>query len=159
MNYYRVLGIDASATADEIKSAYRRKARETHPDANRDARSAAFKDVSEAYEVLSSPERREAWEQSYREAAQALGLHVCKRCFSKVRVRPFSSSEIPKCGDCRQVLDIDPEESRSQVREAMARQLGDLIETVGAETASFAKDAIKTGAAALRRKLGIARTR
>lgn len=159
MNYYRVLGIDASATPDEIKSAYRQKARETHPDTNGGKKAAAFKDVSEAYQVLSDAQNRQIWEESYREAAQALGLHVCSHCFAKVRVRPFTAGEIPKCGDCRQALNIDPDESQSQVRQAVARQLGDLIETVGAETASFAKDAIKTGASALRRKLGIARTK
>lgn len=59
-NYYEVLGVDRSASAEEIKKAFRRVARETHPDANPDdpEAEARFKQAAEAYEVLSDPERR-----------------------------------------------------------------------------------------------------
>lgn len=57
---YALLGVPHTATDDEIKSAYRRRARELHPDANGgDPESEArFKEVSLAYEVLSDPDRR-----------------------------------------------------------------------------------------------------
>ena len=59
-NYYDVLGVSKNATQDEIKKAYRRMARQYHPDVNKDdpQAEAKFKAVNEANEVLSDPEKR-----------------------------------------------------------------------------------------------------
>ena len=57
---YDVLGVDQDASAEEIKRAYRRKARELHPDAGGDED--AFKEATRAYEVLSDPERRRRYD-------------------------------------------------------------------------------------------------
>lgn len=58
-NYYDVLGVSPEATQDQIKKAYRRLARELHPDvASGPEAEERFKDVSRAYEVLSNPEKR-----------------------------------------------------------------------------------------------------
>ena len=64
-DYYEVLGVSKSATADEIKKAYRRLAMKHHPDRNKDDESAAarFKEAKEAYEVLSNAEKRAAYDQ------------------------------------------------------------------------------------------------
>lgn len=63
-NYYEILGVDRSASTEEIKKAFRRLARETHPDANPDdpEAEARFKLAAEAYEVLSSPDRRRRYD-------------------------------------------------------------------------------------------------
>lgn len=65
-DYYEVLGVARTATTDEVKSAYRRLARQHHPDVNRTDTKAAeekFKDLSEAYEVLVDPEKRRRYDQ------------------------------------------------------------------------------------------------
>jgi molecular chaperone DnaJ len=62
-DYYKTLGVDRKAPADEIKRAYRKLARQYHPDTNNDAGAEErFKEVSEAYDVLSDPEKRKKYD-------------------------------------------------------------------------------------------------
>ena len=64
-DFYKVLGVDKSVTAADLKKAYRRLARQFHPDSNPgDAKAEArFKEISEAYSVLSDEEQRREYDQ------------------------------------------------------------------------------------------------
>ena len=59
-DYYALLGVSRQATDEQIRSAYRKLARQYHPDVNSAADAAErFKAVTEAYEVLTDPQRRQ----------------------------------------------------------------------------------------------------
>src|SRR4051794_4361919 len=74
-DYYALLGGSRAATPDELKEAYRRLARELHPDAHPDDADAeaGFKDVAVAYEPLIDPNRRRRYDQFGREGASSAG--------------------------------------------------------------------------------------
>jgi curved DNA-binding protein len=63
-DYYRVMGVDRKASADEIKSVYRKLARKYHPDVSKEpGAEEKFKELGEAYETLKDPEKRAAYDQ------------------------------------------------------------------------------------------------
>ena len=74
-DYFKVLGVDRSADADAIKRAFRKLARQYHPDVNpgNQEAEAKFKEISEAYEVLSDPDKRRRYEQFGQYWSQAGG--------------------------------------------------------------------------------------
>ncbi|MHC4985807.1 MAG: molecular chaperone DnaJ, partial [Planctomycetota bacterium] len=77
-DYYEVLGVDRSIGGDEVKRAYRKLALKYHPDnymGDKAEGEALFKEVSEAYEVLSDPAKRQRYDQFGHEGLRGAGLH------------------------------------------------------------------------------------
>ncbi|MFN2191120.1 MAG: DnaJ domain-containing protein [Candidatus Promineifilaceae bacterium] len=85
-NYYLILGVDSDATQDEIQRAFRRLAKDLHPDYyGQDSR--PFLDLQEAYAVLGNPERRSAYDRGHRPIRPRSGS-------AKVSAEPFSPGGI-----------------------------------------------------------------
>ena len=61
-NYYEILGLDKTATPEEIKKAFRKSAMVHHPDRKETGNEAKFKEIKEAYETLSDPQKRTAYD-------------------------------------------------------------------------------------------------
>lgn len=73
-DYYEVLGVPRNASAEDLKSAFRRLARQYHPDVNKDADAEEkFKEINEAYAVLSDPERRATYDRYGYEGLKGMG--------------------------------------------------------------------------------------
>lgn len=88
-DYYEVLGVNKSASADEIKRAYRRMAIKFHPDKNPGDKEAEtkFKECAEAYEVLSDGEKRKQYDQFGHEGLRGASMHD----FSRMNVEDIFS--------------------------------------------------------------------
>jgi len=88
-DYYQVLGVEKSASPEEIKRAYRRMAIKYHPDKNPGNKEAEakFKECAEAYEVLSDPEKRKQYDEYGHEGLRGTGMHD----FSRMNVEDIFS--------------------------------------------------------------------
>lgn len=86
-DYYCILGIEKGASDEDIKKAYRKQALKFHPDKNKSPQAEEkFKEVAEAYEVLSDPKKREIYDQFGEEGKNSvyifLSLQLCVSLFS-----------------------------------------------------------------------------
>lgn len=72
-DYYKILGVSEKATAKEVTRAYRKLARETHPDAN-PGKEDRFKEISTAYDVIGDPDKRKEYDEARRLGPSAAGF-------------------------------------------------------------------------------------
>lgn len=152
-NHFRVLGIPPTASAAEVKAAYRTKARELHPDAGGAA--SAFVELQAAYDVLSDAETRAAWQAEYTAWAAGLGALVCPTCFTAQRTRAGVKN---RCAVCRQDLGSEPPPSRlSALRDDLVDRAGDFLLDIGArlgdEIAEATITAVDRGLSTLERRI------
>lgn len=98
---YRALGVQPSATAEQIRAAYRKLAKETHPDTSGNSSAERFHRVSAAYEILSDPIRRARYDGSAREAPK----HEAPKQEAKARKQHTRAPTIEPicCSRCGQV--------------------------------------------------------
>ena len=97
-DYYEVLGVEKSASADEIKKAYRKKAIQYHPDRNPGDKEAEgkFKEAAEAYEVLSNPDKR-VWTISSRCSETSSEDEEALEDLAEEASHASAGTEVPTC--------------------------------------------------------------
>ena len=137
INHLDVLGLSRlPSSAEELQSAYRSKARSTHPDNG--GSSEKFVAVRAAYDTLRDPVKLQSWAAEYRAHCQRQGLTVCSKCLTASR------SQARNCG-C-----APSERTRAdQVRDALADELTDFVvrvsSRVGDRVADLAVDLVDQG--------------
>lgn len=90
-DYYAALGIASDAAADAIRAAYRRKAAQYHPDRNTSLEApAVFREVQEAYDLLSDPEQRRLYDENRQRSLLDNPLATAEQIWTNFmqRVRP-----------------------------------------------------------------------
>ena len=96
-DYYEVLGVDRSATEEQIKKAYRQKAIQYHPDKNPGDKDAEekFKEAAEAYDVLSNPDKRARYDRFATPPLRYLYLLAWQK--AREKAAPGRASDTPVC--------------------------------------------------------------
>ena len=155
-NLYCILGVRPQASAEELKSAYRRCAREAHPD--RSGNAETFHEVQAAYALLSDPDQRARYDAERRAWMAKVGALECQVCghASRLLSRP-QAGLLARCWHCKTPLVLREEQLRDAERQAFAREVARLIDTVGADLADLAVDGVRLGLGRLRRMLGLSR--
>lgn len=155
-NLYFILGVCPQASADEIKSAYRRCAREAHPD--RCGNAETFHEVQAAYTLLADPNQRARYDAERRVWMAQIGALECRACGHANRLlRRPEAGLVARCSHCKTTLAVPEDQLRHVERQAFAREVARFIDTVGVELADLAVDGVRLGLGRLRQLLGLGR--
>lgn len=150
-NYYEVIGVNPSATPEEIRKEYRRKARNSHPDRGGDK--AVFQELTEAYEVLSDEVRRLKYDRLRQKQAEQEGCVLCRGCGTPnfIRRRPKRDEQL-LCAHCNMVLPVDFSSALNMQRQRLVTEAARVMDDVGVELAETVIDVAKSGLARLRKR-------
>lgn len=161
---YAVLGVGLRATTEEIKIAYRRRAREVHPDVS-SGDTETFQRLSEAYQVLSDSARRGDYDMELHRYAEQTGSVLCLHCTAANRIRrPIPVGHRPVCGNCGLALPMEPDDQAAPAdaaeaapdtpfdaaRKVAVSRLSELADGLGEEAMLLVRDAALAGIRKLR---------
>lgn len=155
-NLYEVLGIAPRATVEEVKSAFRRRAREAHPDAQGD--SAQFMAIKEAYAVLGDSAKREQYDQERRAWMKQIGAVECPACGHANRItrRPAEGQGV-RCWHCKTQLVLSLDDLLAAQRQSLVNEAARVVDELGVDLADLAADAMRAGIGRLRQQFGLHR--
>lgn len=120
MNLYETLGVKKDAGPGEIKSAYRKKAKENHPDAGGDK--GTFQDISRAYGILSNPEKKDHYDRTGESEApnedQIINGELVKIFNSIVESNSFNHEHEDVFKEMRKIIDSKSKETKDSIENA-----------------------------------------
>lgn len=148
-NHYGTLGVGLGASHEEIKSAYRLKSREHHPDISGQDGS-EFKRVSEAFETLSRPDARQAYDHEWRQWLTEAGLVACPKCGWANTVGRLKPGHSAVCCNCATSLRVA---RKTRLPTTFAETLLAVVSQVQEEAPDLASDLVRMGFASLRKKI------
>jgi curved DNA-binding protein CbpA len=156
--YYRDLWIPQTATAEQIKSAYRKLARELHPDHSAQSGHsdpAQFLAVGEAYQVLSDATLRAKYDAELCTYLKRRGWVLCPRCGAHNDIPAIPESKVAMCGRCHAHLPVTEKERRSGQVEVLREQAIDVVAELGADLLAVTGDFLHGKLQGLRSRLGV----
>lgn len=165
-NHYVTLGVGFAATAEQVRTAYRRKARDAHPDRQGDP--ALFRRLRVAYDVLGSPSTRTAYDREFAAYLAEHGAVLCAACGEGNVVPPEAVFCCDTCGAELPKRARTAADRAAQVRdrlrdraEKLSDAAGDRLAAVGdrlvSEVGDLVLDGLDKGIGALRRRLRLDR--
>ena len=130
--YYRDLWIPQTATPEQIKSAYRKLARECHPDHGASSDAAQFLIIGQAYQTLSDPALRLAYDAELNAYLRRHGWVLCASCGAHNDVPTIPESKVATCGRCRAQLPVTEPGRRATQATALREQAIEVAAELGA---------------------------
>lgn len=152
--FYRDLWIPWTATPEQVKSAYRKLARECHPDHSASADPEKFLAIGEAYQTLSDPQLRQAYDAELITFLRRRGWVLCPSCGAHNEVPAIPESKVATCGRCRTQLPVTEKERRSTQAAALREQAIDVAAELGADLLDVTGDFLHSKLQGLRARLG-----